>query len=220
MKNQITKPKSITILVILLLITITITLNAQISKSSNQNVAKPVKVIDGKIMPEGYDLSLIESRNIESVNVIKPDSTNRVADLIAKYGENAKNGVILIKIRKREADLIETKPTVENDEKLYSVVQQMPMFPGGESELSRFINQNIKYPVRAQQNSIQGRVIVRFVVSKTGQVDRVEVIRSLFPDCDKEAVRVIKLLPKFIPGKQNGENVAVWYIMPVTFKLQ
>ena len=154
------------------------------------------------------------------MNVIKPDSTNRVADLIAKYGENAKNGVILIKIRKREADLIETKPTVENDEKLYSVVQQMPMFPGGESELSRFINQNIKYPVRAQQNSIQGRVIVRFVVSKTGQVDRVEVIRSLFPDCDKEAVRVIKLLPKFIPGKQNGENVAVWYIMPVTFKLQ
>ncbi len=104
-------------------------------------------------------------------------------------------------------------------EPVYTVIEQMPQFPGGEKELLKFIANNIKYPVVAQEKGIQGRVIVRFVVSKTGQVDRVEVIRSLDSDCDKEAVRVIKLLPKFIPGKQNGENVAVWYTLPITYKL-
>ena len=83
-----------------------------------------------------------------------------------------------------------------------------------------FISRNIKYPVSAFRNGIQGKVILRFVVSKTGKVVRVEVIRSLSPECDKEAIRVIELLPDFIPGKLNGENVSVWYTMPITFKLQ
>ena len=107
-----------------------------------------------------------------------------------------------------------------DDEKVYQVIEQMPQFPGGDKELLEFISKNIKYPVEAQQNKIQGRVIVRFVVSKTGEVDRVEIVRSLEPSCDKEAIRVINLLPKFIPGKQNGQNVAVWYTLPITFKLE
>ena len=106
------------------------------------------------------------------------------------------------------------------EEKIYQVIEQMPVYPGGELELLNFICRNIKYPVNALKNRVQGRVILRFVVSKTGQVDRVEVLRSLDSDCDKEAVRVIKLLPKFTPGKQNGENVAVWYTLPIAFKLQ
>lgn len=107
-----------------------------------------------------------------------------------------------------------------NGEKVYQVIEQMPVFPGGEEALMKFISKNIKYPVKAQQNRIQGRVIVRFVVSKTGQVDRVEVIRTLDPDCDQEAIRVIKLLPNFIPGKQNRKDVSVWYTLPITFKLE
>ena len=105
------------------------------------------------------------------------------------------------------------------EEKIYSVVEQMPQFPGGESELLRFINSNIRYPIKAQEWGIKGRVILRFVVTRSGKVDKVEVVRSLDRDCDKEAVRVIKLLPDFIPGKQKGENVAVWYILPVDFNL-
>ncbi|MDR3651922.1 MAG: TonB family protein [Paludibacter sp.] len=119
-------------------------------------------------------------------------------------------------------DIADVKQAVtqEVEEKVYTVIEQMPQFPGGEQELLNYINKNIKYPVIAQENGIQGKVILRFVVSKTGMVDRVEVIRSLDPACDKEAVRVVKSLPKFIPGKQNGVNVSVWYTLPVTYRLE
>jgi protein TonB len=106
------------------------------------------------------------------------------------------------------------------EEKVYTVIEQMPQFPGGEAELLNYINKNIKYPVIAQENGVQGKVILRFVVSKSGTVDKVEVIRSLDPACDKEAVRVVKTLPRFIPGKQNGVNVSVWYTLPVTYRLE
>ncbi len=119
-------------------------------------------------------------------------------------------------------DIADVKQAVtqEVEEKVYTVIEQMPVFPGGEQELLNYINKNIKYPVIAQENGIQGKVILRFVVSKTGVVDKVEVIRSLDPACDKEAIRVVKSLPHFIPGKQNGMNVAVWYTLPVTYKLE
>ena len=119
-------------------------------------------------------------------------------------------------------DIADVKQAVsqEEEEKVYQVIEQMPQFPGGEGELLNYINRNIKYPVIAQENGVQGKVILRFVVSKTGMVDRVEVVRPLDPACDKEAIRVVKSLPKFIPGKQNGVNVAVWYTLPVTYKLE
>ena len=105
------------------------------------------------------------------------------------------------------------------EEKPYEAVEQMPTFPGGETELMKFIRDNLKYPVIAQENGIQGRVILRFVVSKTGTIDNVTVLRSLDPTCDKEAIRVVKSMPKWIPGKQNGNNVPVYFTLPVVFKL-
>lgn len=110
------------------------------------------------------------------------------------------------------------EPVVE-EEKPYEAVEQMPTFPGGEAELMRFIRDNLKYPVIAQENGIQGRVILRFVVSKTGAIENVTVLRSLDPTCDKEAIRVVKSMPKWIPGKQNGNNVPVYFTLPVVFKL-
>ena len=100
------------------------------------------------------------------------------------------------------------------------VMEQMPQYPGGESELLNFVGKNLRYPESAVNHKIQGKVIVRFVVTETGEVDKIEVIRSLQADCDKEAIRVIKLFPKFIPGKQNGKNTKVWYTLPITFKLE
>jgi protein TonB len=117
------------------------------------------------------------------------------------------------------ADVKQAVTQVE-EEKVYQVVEQPPVFPGGDVELLKYISANIKYPVIAQENGIQGKVTLRFVVSKTGMVDRVEVVRSLDPACDKEAIRVVKSLPRFIPGKQNGINVPVWYTLPVTYKLE
>jgi len=118
------------------------------------------------------------------------------------------------------ADVKQAVTQVEEPDKVYTVIEQNPQFPGGDAELLKYISSHINYPAVALENGIQGKVMLRFVVTKTGQVDKVEIIRSLDPACDKEAVRVVKTLPKFIPGKQNGINVAVWYNLPVTFRLE
>jgi len=109
--------------------------------------------------------------------------------------------------------------TQEYEEKVFEFTDQKPLFPGGETELTDYISKNLKYPKIAKENGIQGKVICRFVITKTGLIEKVEVVRLLDPLCDKEAIRLVKSLPKFIPGKQNGVNVNVWYILPIIFKL-
>lgn len=116
------------------------------------------------------------------------------------------------------ADLEEHAVIVE--EKPLTSVEEMPQFPGGEDELIRFISDNLRYPAVASEMGIEGRVIIRFVVSKNGEVGSVEVIRSLDPSCDKEASRVVRMMPKWIPGRQNGRSVPVYYTIPIVFRLQ
>jgi len=94
-----------------------------------------------------------------------------------------------------------------------------PQFPGGDAELIQFLNENIQYPRQAARDKIEGKVVVQFMVKKTGKIDKVKVLRSVRKDLDKEAVRVIKMMPDFIPGKQNGETVDMLYTVPVAFKL-
>ena len=103
---------------------------------------------------------------------------------------------------------------------VYSCVEQMPQFPGGEAALMKYFRSHINYPPMAAENEIQGRVVVRFIVSETGKVSDVTVIQSMDRYLDREVVRVCKSLPKFTPGRQNGQAVSVWYTLPVTFKLQ
>ena len=104
--------------------------------------------------------------------------------------------------------------------KVYTVVEQMPVFPGGEVELLKFIMQNLKNPSVNGEEMVQGKVICRFIVDIDGSVIKPEVTRSLDRDFDAEALRVIRLLPKFTPGKQNHKLVRVYYVLPVTFKLE
>ena len=106
------------------------------------------------------------------------------------------------------------------EEVIFQVVEEMPQFPGGLGEAMKFLAKNIKYPVEAQQAKIEGRVIVRFVVGRDGSVSNVEVMRGVSPELDAEAVRVVSLMPKWIPGKQRGKAVAVKYTMPIMFRLQ
>ena len=110
------------------------------------------------------------------------------------------------------------KPESTEGETIFRSVEQMPQFPGGEAALKKYIDNHIKYPANAAKNNIQGRVIVQFVVNKDGSIGEVKVVRSVDKDLDKEAVRVVKSLPKFTPGRQNGQAVPVWYTLPVTFK--
>jgi len=118
------------------------------------------------------------------------------------------------------ADLPDNKVIVAEKEQIFTSVEQMPQFPGGEGELMKYLRENIKYPVVAAEAGIQGKVVLRFVVGKNGEVTDVIVQRSLDPSCDKEAIRVIKSMPKWVPGKQNGTPVMVYYTVPVTFRLQ
>ncbi|MBQ7691782.1 MAG: energy transducer TonB [Muribaculaceae bacterium] len=105
-------------------------------------------------------------------------------------------------------------------EQIFKSVEQPPTFPGGEAALMKYLSSHIQYPVMAQENNVQGRVVVQFVVEKDGHVGEVKVVRSVDKDLDKEAIRVCKSLPKFTPGRQNGQPVRVWYTLPVNFKLR
>ena len=116
--------------------------------------------------------------------------------------------------------IVEEKKPEPVKEEIFTAVEQMPQFPGGEAELLKYIATHIKYPTMAAENNIQGRVVVKFVVKKDGNVGEVVVLRGKDPDLDKEAVRVVKTLPRFIPGKMNGQSVSVWYNLPINFKLQ
>jgi periplasmic protein TonB len=107
-----------------------------------------------------------------------------------------------------------------SDEIPFVVVEEMPMFPGGDSTLLAYIVQNTKYPESAKINKTEGRVIVRFCVNSKGLVDRVTILRGVNPDLDAESVRVVSSLPAFIPGRQGGKPVPVWYMVPVTFALK
>jgi len=101
----------------------------------------------------------------------------------------------------------------------FVVVEEMPLFPGGDSALLVFLAQNTKYPEAAKVSNVQGRVIVRFCVEETGNVDRITVIKGVNPELDAEAARVVSTLPSFKPGKQGGKDVPVWYMVPITFAL-
>lgn len=130
-------------------------------------------------------------------------------------GNDDANGEVL-KIKEAVAQP-EPKPEVE---KVFDVVEQMPSFPGGPSALMEWLSNNVKYPVVAQENGVQGRVVVSFVVERDGSITDVKVVRGVDPSLDREASRVVRAMPRWIPGKQNGSAVRVKYNVPVAFRLQ
>ena len=113
---------------------------------------------------------------------------------------------------------VEEEEVVEQE--IFKIVEEMPSYPGGEQKLMEYVAKNIKYPQIARETGIQGRVFVGFVVEPDGSVSNVKILRGIGGGCDEEAVRVIKSLPKWKPGKQRGKAVRVSYQIPVLFKLQ
>ena len=116
-------------------------------------------------------------------------------------------------------DIPKVKETPQ-EKVIFQVVEEMPEFPGGMAEAMKFLAKNIKYPVAAQEAKIEGRVIVQFVIERDGSVSDVKVMRGVNPELDAEAIRVVSMMPKWIPGKQRGKAVAVKYTMPIMFRLQ
>ena len=114
---------------------------------------------------------------------------------------------------------IATDRTTKKKEQVYDIVEQMPEYPGGIPAMMEFIKDNIKYPESLKESAIQGRVVVQFVISETGEIGDVKVVRSIDPALDAEAVRVVKSMPRWKPGVQDGKTVSVKYTMPVMFRL-
>ncbi len=166
------------------------------------------------------ELAIVEDDKVNAEDEIKTqdelqETTTAFGQTDFDKGTDDRN---VVREHKDEIVVEEKKPVEEN--KVFTAVEQMPQFPGGDAELMKYIQKNLKYPPVAMENNIQGRVVVQFVVTKTGKIGEVKVARSKDPDLDKEAVRVVKTLPDFIPGKMNGQAVAVWYTLPIAFKLQ
>lgn len=112
-----------------------------------------------------------------------------------------------------------TRPAYYIEKPVYGV-KHMPQFPGGEEQLKKFIRENLHYPKISAELRIEGRVTIRFVINRKGDVSDITVIRGLDPPCDKEAVRIVKKMPRWTPGHQNGRTVPVYYTIPIIFKLQ
>ncbi len=151
---------------------------------------------------------------VEIINVVENDV--QVAEVEINTEDDKNKAVDMTP----PATTIGTGIVEEEDIVVFQVVETMPSFPGGDAALFKFLNDNIKYPVIAQENGIQGRVICQFVVNRDGSIVDVEVVRSVDPSLDKEAIRVIKAMPNWAPGKQRGKAVRVKYTLPVNFRLQ
>ena len=157
----------------------------------------------------------------ETKKLKNQDELNRSNISIASqdYEGDSKDGINIDDLRDNQTQGGTSAP-VEEEAKVYNVVEQMPSFPGGETALLKYVTTHIKYPAIAQEQEISGVVVLRFVVKEDGSVGEVIVQKSLEKHCDEEAVRVVKSLPRFIPGKQQGKAVRVWYTLPVRYSIQ
>ena len=168
---------------------------------------------------EEYDIASeeVSSRNVEhSGNAASEEADSMTASTTQDNGRD------IHEEEQKASDMTpeESSSTPAEDTKVFSYVDQMPIFPGGESALMNYIASNLKYPSAAQDQGIQGLVMLRFVVTGTGEVGEVQVLKSLGPSCDREAIRVVKSLPRFTPGRQQGKPVNVWFQLPVRFELR
>ncbi len=159
--------------------------------------------------------------------VIKPDDQVNDEEEIKTQKDVVKTDVAIgsVNVENGSNDVELPPATVENkvteeDQAPFIIVEQMPEFPGGMSEVNTFIRNNMRYPVLAQENGISGKVYIQFVIDKNGNVTKIKVVRGIGGGCDEEAVRVISKMPQWKPGKQGGKEVPVSYTIPVNFVLQ
>ena len=219
---------------------IEVTLKKEIPDSDDPNLAKqdsvvnafdplkaPIYILDGVIIAKSKADKYF-AEGVESVTVWKgKEATDKYGEKAKygaveikskkdnKYGEKGKNGVDEI-ISKGNA----TTDSQIKDSKVFKVVEEMPQFPGGRQAMMRFIGENVKYPPQATAEKAMGMVVVDFVIKSTGEVENVKIARGVHPALDAEALRVIRSMPDWTPGKQHGEAVDVSYTIPIQFKLR
>ena len=183
---------------------------------------KPVSVRTGVCNPTPRSFSKISAVRKEENQVKQMDKLDEKVAVGTENKEGVKDRTVEA-VRSEIAVAAPPPPPAPKPEvatKVFDVVEEMPSFPGGQGALMQYLASNIKYPVVAQENGVQGRVIVSFVVERDGSISDVKVARSVDPSLDREAQRVVKSMPRWSPGKQNGSTVRVKYTVPVVFRLQ
>ena len=205
--------------------------DVELTKLAEKKEAKvekkaPVKVEEQKVVEKVKSSVKFTPPVIKKDDEVKPEEelksqedlnkTNTAIGSFDVKGNDETGGEVL----KAKEVIAQPEPPKEEETKVFDVVEVMPTFPGGQGALFEWLSKNIKYPVVAEENGVQGRVIVTFVVERNGSITDVQVAKSVDPSLDKEAVRVVKAMPNWIPGKQNGSAVRVKFTVPVTFRLQ
>ena len=207
---------------------VAITTDVELSQLAKKKEAKVERKEPVKVEMEQKVVEKVKSSVKFTAPVIKKDEDVAPEDELKSQDELAKTAVAIgsfdVKGNDEAAgEVLKAKEVIAQEapveEKVFDVVEQMPQFPGGDAALFEYLSTHIKYPTIAEENGVQGRVIVTFVVERDGSITDVKVVKSVDPSLDKEASRVVQGMPKWIPGKQNGNNVPVYFTLPVVFKL-
>ena len=183
---------------------------------------EPEKVVEQVKSSVKFTAPVIKKdEEVKEEDEIKLDEVQKSDKAVGAFtveGNDEVGGAVL----KAKEDIAAPEPPkhVVEETKIFTVVEQMPMFPGGDAALMGYLRDNIHYPTVAAENGVQGRVVVGFVVERDGSITDVNILRSVDPSLDREAMRVVKSMPRWTPGKQNGSAVRVKYQVPVTFRLQ
>ena len=205
-------------------------LEEQAKKERKEEKPKPLPQPEQMQVPEERATQKFTAPEIKKDELVKEENQVKQADELDKnvaMGAENKEGTDERIVPPSAVEAPPPPPEAPKEEvkqevtqKIFDVVEQQPQFPGGQTALLQWLSSNIHYPPVAEENGIQGRVVVSFVVEPDGSISNVQVVRGVDPSLDKEAVRVTKAMPKWVPGKQNGQAVRVKYNLPVTFKLQ
>lgn len=183
---------------------------------------EPEKVVEQVKSSVKFTAPIIKKDSeVKEEDEIKLDEVQKSDKAVGAFtveGNDEVGGAVL----KAKEDIAAPEPPkhVVEETKIFTVVEQMPMFPGGDGALMGYLRDNIHYPTVAAENGMQGRVVVGFVVERDGSITDVNILRGVDPSLDREAMRVVKSMPKWTPGKQNGSAVRVKYQVPVSFRLQ
>jgi TonB family protein len=194
------------------------TTNNESDATYNSAAESDIEKINESLLDKTNEEAKLSATEEEQLELQEPVNTTDATE--AALNESSQSG----NDAKTESSVTdENENTSESsvvDNKVYSVVEQMPNFPGGEAALLEYISANLKYPQSALEQGTQGTVMLRFVVTGTGDIGEVQILKGLDPDCNNEAIRVVKSLPKFNPGMQQGRPVSVWYTIPVRFVIE
>jgi len=178
----------------------------KLSIQGDGSMSDPVYVLDEKIVDSIED---IDPESIDRMDVIKdPESP-----LAKKY--NAKDGVIIITTKDFAA--LKKMPSTEKDGEVFYIVEDMPKYPGGKPAMKTYIYSNLEYPEKAKSQGIEGEVMVQFLVNQQGKVEQEKVVRSTYEGFNAAALKVIREMPDWTPGKQRGKAVKVQYVVPIKF---